>query len=255
MESFREALNSGRPLLGAWQQMACPLASEATATVGFDWVGIDTQHGMIGYESMLAMLQALAISGTPSVVRVSSNNFGEIGRALDSGAHGVIVPLVETAEQAQAAVAACRYPPAGGRSWGATRTLLDISPYTKDAGDERAVCMVMVETERGVDNIDAIASVPGVDAIYIGPQDLAISAGLPPGLERALDDPDHRALMERIAAGAARHGTPVGAHTAGGARASEYLAMGIRVLVIHRDVAALLDGAHRELDAARQVAV
>jgi 4-hydroxy-2-oxoheptanedioate aldolase len=253
-ETFREALYSGRPLMGGWQQMACPLASEVTGAAGFDWVGIDTQHGIIGYDGMVGMLQALAISGTPGVVRVSGNNAPEINRVLDAGAHGVIVPLVNTAEEAEAAARACRYPPNGVRSWGATRTLIEVAPYTAAAGDDRAVCLVMIETEEGVANVEEIAAVPGVGGLYIGPQDLAISHGIAPSLDGALDNPEHRALMERVAGVAGDHGLPVGTHTTGPERAGEYVEMGITLLVIHRDAAALAEGTRGAVAAARESA-
>ena len=108
--TLRATLEADGPALGAWLQMPNPIAAEAVGRLGFDWIGIDTQHGMIGYESMLAMLQAIAVSGTPAIVRVSTNDLAEIGRALDSGAQGVIVPLIETAEQAARVVDAMRYP-------------------------------------------------------------------------------------------------------------------------------------------------
>ena len=142
------------------------------------------------------MLQAVAISDTPSVVRVSGNIPGEIGRALDSGAQGVIVPLIETAEEAARAASACRYPPRGTRSWGALRPALENTAYNPAVGDHQALCFAMVETVTGVENIDEIAAVPGVDVVYVGPSDLASSAGLPPQLKLA--DPKHRAYQRTL---------------------------------------------------------
>jgi 4-hydroxy-2-oxoheptanedioate aldolase len=116
--SLRAALSTCEPLFGAWLQMPNPIAAEAVGHLGFDWVGIDTQHGLIGYETMLSMLQAIAVSGTPAVVRVSGNIPGEIGRALDSGAQGIIVPLIETPEAAAQAADACRAATAAGARCG-----------------------------------------------------------------------------------------------------------------------------------------
>jgi 4-hydroxy-2-oxoheptanedioate aldolase len=251
-ETLRDAVQSSRPLLGAWQQMACPLSTEALGTVGFDWAGFDMQHGLIGYEDLIRGLQALAISGTPSVVRVSGNHASEIGRVLDAGAEGVIVPLVETAGQAAAAAAACRYAPGGGRSWGATRTLLGVTPYSTSIGDVRAVCLVMVETVRGVDNIDEIAAVPGVDGIFVGPSDLAITAGLPPSLDAALDDAEHRALMQRIVDGAARHDLLLGTVLPRPERAGEFFEFGLRMLGVHRDLQSIIDSSRAALNVARE---
>lgn len=249
--SLREALSTGRPLLGAWLQMPNPVAAEAVGHLGFDWIGIDTQHGLIGYETMLSMLQAIAITGTPAVVRVSGNIPGEIGRALDSGAQGIIVPLVETAEAAAHAADACRYPPRGHRSWGALRPALETVPYSPGAGDEQAVCFAMVETVTGVDNIDAIAAVDGVDVVYVGPSDLASSAGLPPML--ALQEGSHRALVERIAAACAKAGTWSGIHPPT-PDVGWYRDQGFNLLPVYRDLPALQEGATAALDIARSSA-
>ena len=246
--SLREALGTGKPLLGAWLQMPNPVAAEAVGYLGFDWVGIDTQHGLIGYETLLSMLQAVAISGTPAVVRVSGNVPGEIGRALDSGAQGIIVPLVETAEAAAQAADACRYPPRGHRSWGALRPALQSTPFTPDVGDEQAVCFAMVETVTGVENIDAIAAVEGVDVVYIGPSDLASSAGLPPML--ALKEDSHRELVERIAAACARAGKWSGIHPPT-PDVGWYRDQGFNLVPVYRDLPALQEGAVASIAAAR----
>ena len=247
-ETLREALASGRPLVGAWLQTPNPISAEVAGLSGVDWVGIDTQHGLIGYDTLLHMLQAIAISGTPAVVRVSSNDAGEIGRALDSGAQGVIIPLIETAAQAAQAAAACRYPPRGGRSWGALRPSLRYPEYTPAFGDDYVVCFAMVETVAGVENIDAIAAVEGVDVVYIGPSDLASSAGMPPQL--ALTDPDHRMLVERIAAACRKAGRWSGMHPPT-ADVSWYIEQGFRMFPIYRDLPALQAGLATALAEAR----
>lgn len=249
--SLRAALSSGAPLLGAWLQMPNPVAAEAVGHLGFDWVGIDTQHGLIGYETMLWMLQAIAVTGTPAVVRVSGNIPGEIGRALDSGAQGIIVPLIETPEAASQAADACRYPPRGRRSWGALRPALGSVPYSPEIGDEQAVCFAMVETVPGVEQIDAIAAVDGVDVIYIGPSDLASSAGLPPML--ALRDPQHRELVERIAQACRDAGKWSGIHPAT-PDVGWYVERGFNLLPVYRDLPALQDGAAASLETGRKTA-
>lgn len=247
--SLRQALSTSGPQLGAWLQMPNPVAAEAVGRAGFDWVGIDTQHGLIGYETMLHMLQAVAVSGTPTVVRVSGNIPGEIGRALDSGAQGIIVPLVESPEEAARAADACRYPPRGHRSWGALRPALERVPYTPALGDEQAVCFVMVETVAGVDRIDEIVAVDGVDVVYVGPSDLASSAGMPPMLE--LRDASHRALVERIAASCQRAGRWSGIHPPS-PDVSWYKEVGFNLLPVYRDLPALQEGASASIAEARK---
>lgn len=247
--SLREALSQRSPLLGAWLQMPNPVAAEAAGRAGFDWVGIDTQHGLIGYDMLLHMLQAVAVSGTPTVVRVSGNSLPEIGRALDSGAQGIIVPLIETAEQAEQAAFACRYPPRGGRSWGALRPMFEHRPYGTALGDDLAVCFAMVETEQGVDNIDAIAAVDGVDVVYVGPSDLASSSGLPPQL--ALQPGHHQDLVERIAAACRKAGKWSGIHPPT-PEIEWYQQQGFDLLPVFRDLPAFEAAAVASLVMARE---
>ncbi|WP_432975985.1 HpcH/HpaI aldolase family protein [Dactylosporangium sp. CA-233914] len=228
--------------------MPNPVAAEAAGRAGFDWIGIDTQHGLIGYDMLLHMLQAIAVSGTPGVVRVSGNSLPEIGRALDSGAQGVIVPLIETAEQAQQAAYACRYPPSGGRSWGAMRPMLEHVPYSPSLGDELAVCFAMVETETGVNNIDEIVAVDGLDVVYVGPSDLAASAGLPPQL--AVQPGRHQELVERIAVACRKAGRWSGIHPSS-ADVAWYRDQGFSLFPIYRDLAAFQEGCTTSLALAR----
>ncbi|MFP5069861.1 HpcH/HpaI aldolase family protein [Pseudonocardia nantongensis] len=161
--------------VGGWLQLPSPAVAEVIGSVGFDLVCVDTQHGLIGDDTVLGMLQALTATGTRSLVRVPGHGPEPVGRALDRGADGVIVPLVNTAEQASAAVAACRFPPDGGvRSFGPVR------PSWR-GGDPLAPgrCVVMVETTEAVRNLDAILGVEGVDAVFVGPSDLALAHGMP----------------------------------------------------------------------------
>jgi 4-hydroxy-2-oxoheptanedioate aldolase len=247
--SLRAALSSGKPLIGAWLQTPNPLTAEAVAHLDFDWIGIDTQHGPIGYETMLSMLQAVSITGTPAVVRVSGNIPGEIGRALDSGAQGIIVPLIETAEEAARAADACRYPPRGHRSWGAIRPALEHPAYSPELGDDQAVCFAMVETAAGVDQIDDIVAVEGVDVVYVGPSDLASSAGLKPQL--ALEEPEHLRLVERIAEACRRGNKWSGIHPPT-ADISLYVKLGFNLMPVYRDLPALIEGAQEAIAVGRR---
>lgn len=246
--TLRTTLRADGPALGAWLQMPNPIAAEAVGRLGFDWVGIDTQHGMIGYQELRSMLQAIAISGTPTIVRVAANDPAAIGRALDSGAEGIIVPLIESPEQAARIVDAARYPPGGHRSWGAIRPAMEHVPYSPTVGDERAVCIAMVETVTGVERIDEIVAVEGLDAIHVGPSDLASSAGLPPMLE--LRHPEHRRLVERIARSCRDAGRWAGIHPAS-ADIDWYVDQGFKTLPIYRDLPALEAGARQALATAQ----
>ena len=145
-----------RPSFGAWCVIPGGFTAQLLAHAGFDWLCIDMQHGLIGYTEMRAMVQAVRFTGVPVLVRVSANTGGEIMRALDVGADGVIVPMVNSAAEAKAAVAACRYPPLGIRSWGPTGASIGRETFTTEAANRDVVCLVMIETshrgrERGRD--------------------------------------------------------------------------------------------------------
>jgi 4-hydroxy-2-oxoheptanedioate aldolase len=247
--TLRDRLDGGTPLIGAWLQMTNPLAAEIIGRAGYDWVGLDTQHGIIGYEGMVSMLQALAVSGAPAVVRVSSNAPGEIMRALDAGAQGIIVPNIDTADDARRAVAACRYAPLGGRSWGPTRASLGVAQFTPAYGNEQVVCIVQLESVRAIENLDEILAVPGVDVVYIGPNDLAITAGIAPNLR--VEDPEHRRLVTSIIDGCRRSSKVVGTHAPSPNDVGAWLEQGYGMLAVYLDLFALRQGVESALAGSR----
>jgi 4-hydroxy-2-oxoheptanedioate aldolase len=153
-----------------WAAVPSTVTAEAAAMAGADYVVVDEQHGVVGPAELLAMLAAIEMGGATPLVRVGRNDPRVIGRALDLGAHGVIVPLVDDADEAAAAVAACRYAPTGVRSWGVVRGEPDPAP----------LCLVMVETRSALTNLDSIVRTPGLDGLYVGPSDLALGLGLQP---------------------------------------------------------------------------
>ena len=188
---LRARWRAGESTYGGWLYLRDSLSAELVARAGFDWVCIDAQHGTARAGDIVPLLQAIAGAGGTAVVRVPWNEPGVIMNALDAGASGVIVPMVNTAAEAEQAVASCRYPPQGNRSWGPTRAALGASNYSAVWANERVLCIVMVETPAGVDNVDEILEVPGVDAVFVGPTDLALSFGV----ER-----DEQTNIDRIAA-------------------------------------------------------
>jgi 4-hydroxy-2-oxoheptanedioate aldolase len=188
---------------GAVIRLGEPWTVEALSHTEFDYLLFDCQHGLVPEHHLVQLLRIL--TGTPmtALVKVPANDEAVIGRILDYGADGVIVPMIETAEQARRAVAACRYGPEGVRSYGTLR--LQLLP---GAATRQVLCIPMIETELGVRNSAEIAAVPGVDAIYVGPADLALSLGLPPkqGLHIApLDE-----LVSSILTTCANAGLPAG---------------------------------------------
>jgi len=174
---FAAKVRRRETVVGYWIQLDSPASTERLARLGYDYVSLDAQHGLFGYSGMLAALTAIdAGGGSAGLVRVEANDATPIGRALDAGAAGVIVPLVNTAEDAVRAVAASRYPPVGVRSYGPTRAGMRIGPGPAEANSS-VVVLAMIETPDGLANVEAIAATPGLDGLYIGPSDLTIAVG------------------------------------------------------------------------------
>jgi 4-hydroxy-2-oxoheptanedioate aldolase len=179
--SLRLRWDRASPVLGAWCTLPDRFATEAAAAIGFDFVCIDAQHGLIDYRDVAQQVQALELGDVAPVVRVSWNEPAMIGKVLDAGAMSVIIPMVNSADEARAAVAASRYAPAGGRSFGPVGIgLREGQDYLMRANDEVAV-IIMIETVAALAEVDRIAAVPGVDALFLGPFDLSLSLGLSPG--------------------------------------------------------------------------
>lgn len=222
--------------VGAWLHLSGSASAELIGSVGFDFVCVDLQHGVIDDEAVLPMLQALAATGTPSLVRVPTNAPETICRALDRGADGVIVPLVDSAEQAAAAVSACHHPPRGSRSYGPVR-----APWHAPRADP--ACVVMVETTEAIAALPDILKVDGVDAILIGPSDLALSAGMATSAQhgdRTYDD-----LVRSITEPCGAAGMPVGIFTASPQHAHRFRALGVTYVAGPSD-AILLHAAAKE---------
>jgi len=201
--SLREKLESGGPAIGLWASIPSALTAEAAAIAGPDYVVADQQHGALDPATLMAMLTAIAGAGVPPLVRVARNEPFAIGQALDLGAGGVIVPMVESGEEAARAVSACRYAPEGTRSFGALRA--NPSPPA-----QRPLCLVMIETRRGLENAAEIAATPGLDGIYVGPSDLALSLGLQPTIR--LEHPPVLEALAVVHAACADAGVIAGVH-------------------------------------------
>jgi len=246
---LRAKWEAGETAFGLWSGMASPFGCELLARAGADYVCVDLQHGLASFDGLTPLLQAIALGGAAPLVRVAENEAWQIGKALDQGALGVIVPLVETADEAARAVAACRYPPDGGRSFGPSRAGSAIgSLEPRDLGGE-VVCLVMVETRRGVENLAEIAATPGLDGIYIGPADLAVSLGISP-LARDLGV-DHARAIEAIRDACTTNGIAAGIHCARGEDANAFAAGGFRIVTAATDFPLLAGAAARSLRTAR----
>ena len=244
------AWRRGERTIGVWLSLANVHIAETLANLGFDWLCLDLQHGLLDYKDLTGMLPAISTTDATPLVRVPWNEPYEIMKALDAGAYGVIVPMVNSRAEAEQAVAACRYPPVGNRSFGPVRAALygGREAYAKSANDEIA-CIAMIETEEGLENLDEIAATPGLDGIYIGPSDLALAIGLAPRGDN--DDPAHVKAVERIQAACRKRGVAVGIQAFSLAFAQRYLQRGFHFVTLGSDLGFMSATASRELAAAR----
>ncbi len=230
--SFRHRLKEGRPLMGALLQIPLPEVAEIYATAGYDWLFLDLEHSPMEARQALDILVAVD-TRVPCVVRVPWNDEAHIKKALDIGATGIIVPLVNNAEDARLAVGRCKYPPQGVRSVGITRAQrfdLDFDDYMRRANDEVAV-IVQIEHVEAARNIDAILDVPGIDGVFVGPFDLSGSMDKP----GKINDPEvQQAIRDIIRACEKRDiARCIYAHTP--AHAKTYLEQGYRVIGLCTD--------------------
>jgi len=244
---LRQLLAAGSSAVGAWCSTPSPFVVELLTAEPVDYVVLDCQHGLVELAHLAPMLAAVRPGVTP-LVRVSAIDPAAIGKALDMGAAGVIVPYVESAAEAEVAVAACRYPPRGRRSYGPTRAGLALGNDPAVLG-AHPLCFVMVETPAGVARATDICSVEGLDGVYIGPADLAIGLGVP--LAEISTSPVHLAALDEVRAACRAAGLYVGIHTNGGADARARFAAGFQFCSLATDGALLRAALHRELGAAR----
>lgn len=248
MTSLRDMWRSGETTLGLWASDPSSIAAEGLGRAGVEYVCVDNQHGLVDYQATVSMIQGILVGGSCPIVRVPWNEPGIIGKMLDAGAQGVIIPMVNTPTEAQAAVAAGRYPPLGARSYGPTGVAPRIKGYF-DSSAEQIAIIPMVETVEALGNIDEIVSVPGVDAVYVGPADLSISLGLPPGNND--DAPGFVDALEAIVAACNRAGVVPGIHSSG-ALTPRRLEMGFRMVTVTTDLVAMRQGVAAELALARE---
>jgi 4-hydroxy-2-oxoheptanedioate aldolase len=237
---LREIWAEGRAATNCWLAIPSVLSAEIIAHQGWDSLTIDMQHGQADYAAMVAM--AAAISATPSVplVRVPWNNFGDVGRALDAGIYGIICPNVDTAEQAAQFVSACLYPPCGTRSAGPNRaTLYGGSDYMAKANDT-ILTIVQVESASALASVDKIANVEGLDMLYVGPFDLALSIGRPAGMDST--DPVTLKAIDDILAAAKRAGRKAGIYCTSVDYAKQMIAKGFDLVTVVNDRALIGSG-------------
>lgn len=235
-----------RPLLGGWVTFDSFALVEQLAALPFDYLGLDTQHGMLDVPTAARLLYAVPTDGVTTLVRVPANDAAQIGKILDCGADGVIVPMVNSADEAAAAVAACRYAPAGVRSFGPVRRHIGRDPAALDA---RVACFVMVETVEALANVEAIARTPGLTGIYLGPADLAVSMGLAPAASPTA--PALRDAQRKVARVCAEASVVAAGHGLSATHVGEMRADGFAMVSLLGDKGYLIAGATALLDQCR----
>ena len=189
---------SGKAATNCWLMLPSAISAEQLAHQGWDSLTVDQEHGQADHAAMVAIFTAISTTDAAPLVRVKWNDPGDIMRALDSGAYGVICPMIETEEQARAFVGACRYAPLGYRSYGPRRAAIYAGADYADHANDTVLAIAQIESLKGMANIEAIAGVKGLDMLYLGPNDLRLSMGMKPQLR--LEEPEVLAAAERLAA-------------------------------------------------------
>ena len=227
------------PQFGAWITLNSTVAAEQIARLGFDFVVVDGQHGLLGYTEMRDSLIALTAGGCPlPIARVSTNDPGEIGRVLDAGARGVIVPMVNSAEEAAELVQAARYATSGGqRSYSPVRhgTHFGLTPGNTD---DAVVVLAMIETRQGLENIEAILDTPGIDGVFVGPYDLSLGLGARMPFEEAIR-PELEEALSTIRGAATSRGKIAGIYCGTGEDAVFRAHQGFNLINTCHDMSAL----------------
>jgi 4-hydroxy-2-oxoheptanedioate aldolase len=235
-------LTAEEPVIGAWLSLGSPAAAEILGGAGFDWLLVDQQHSAVGPEMLLAMIRAINVTGCSPVVRVLRNEPAWINQALDSGAHGVMVPMVSDRRAAEEASMSARYPPLGQRSIGGYRAQYSFGMSRADylaKSSEFVQVWVQIEDRLAVRNAEAIASVPGVTGLFVGPQDLAASLGLEPVLEPTA--PAFQDALDHLLDVSVRSRRPLGILVPDRESAGRRLREGFRIVAISGDARILAD--------------
>lgn len=250
MKSFRVALESGVPQLGLSLMYPSPGVVERIGA-DWDWIWVDGQHGELGYPDMLAMVRACDLIQRPAMARVPSHEFGAIGLVLDMGAAGVIVPLVDTPEQAKAVAQAAKFPPLGGRSYGGRRPIDRHGRLYAENANTDTWLIVQVESPEAIANADLIAAVPGVDALFFGPDDVALRRGCK--MDVAYSKEALGRDMEMVGAACKKHGRYAVGIGAGVERLKLSLSCGFHMIVSGGDAAFLANSSKQASAEAREV--
>jgi 4-hydroxy-2-oxoheptanedioate aldolase len=246
---LRQLWAEDKAAINGWLAVPNSFSAEVMAHAGWDTLTIDLQHGVIGYDALLPMLQAISTTPTVPIVRVPWLDPAMLMKSLDAGAYGVICPMINTRDDAAKLVAYTHYAPQGGRSFGPVRAMIYGGPDYPQHANSTIVTFAMIETAQALDNLDAILSVEGLDAVYVGPSDLSLSLGCKPVFDDV--EPKAQQAIEHIVARATAHGVKAGIHNGRADVARARIAMGYRFVTIGSDARILAAGSQQILEAAR----
>jgi len=240
----RSKLQRQLPSVGTWLTLPSPVTAQLMAKTGFEWLTVELEHTPITFETAAQCFAIIAASGCVPLARVPFNTVENIKRVLDTGAWGIVVPMVNSRAEAEAVVRAARYRPIGERSIGgqlhATNFDTDSASYYARANEEILV-VVMAEHVQGVENIDSILSVPGIDAVFVGPNDLHASMGLPPSFDS--DHPRFNDALHRVLDSAKTHGVAAGIHVIDAAQAQRRIQEGWQFIAVGSEAGFMLSKA------------
>jgi 4-hydroxy-2-oxoheptanedioate aldolase len=246
---LRAIWKSGGAAVNGWLAIPNGFAAETMAHQGWDTLTVDMQHGVVDYQAMVSMLQAVSTTATVPMVRVPWLEPGILMKSLDAGAYGVICPMINTREDAQKLVAWTHYAPRGTRSFGPVRALLYAGADYPRYANETIVTFAMIETAQALDNLDDILSVEGLDAVYIGPSDLSISLGCAPAMDEL--EPKVAQAVDHILARAKAHGLVAGIHNTGPQAALERIGKGFQLVTVSSDARLIAAGAQQVMTTMR----
>lgn len=243
----------GEAVVNGWLSIPSSFSAEVMAHQGFDSLTVDMQHGVVDYQTAVTMLQAISTTSAIPLARVPWNDPARLMKILDAGVYGVICPMINTRDEAEALVRACKYAPRGFRSWGPVRASIYAGADYGDHANDDIIVMPMIETAQAVSNIDDILSVEGVDAVYVGPSDLSLTMGCKPRLDQT--DPPVVEAQLKIVAACKRHGVAAGIHCGTSAYALKMIDAGYQLVTLASDSRHMAAKAAEEVGAVRKTGV
>jgi 4-hydroxy-2-oxoheptanedioate aldolase len=244
--SLKSLWKAGKVTTCAWLGINHSYVAELFARQDFDCIALDLQHNPNEPKDILSMIQAIELAQKPTFIRAASQDGAVLMKALDAGIHGVIVPLINTAEEAKRVVSACLYPPQGGRSFGPFRASMVIENYVEQANNEIAI-FAMIETAEGLQNLESICQTPGLTGIFIGPADLSFALGLAPKADS--EDPKHIETVKHIIATCKKYNLVVGIYSDNPSYAQRAAQWGIQLIVVASDARLITSAAAQKIAA------